>query len=1088
MVFETPIPLAEEQRKILQAIANKTSKFITVEGPPGTGKSHTISAIVFEAIKKKQSVLVLSDKKEALDVVENKLNETLKKVRPSDDFINPILRLGRDGSNFAKVVSTKSIEALRVLHRESKSQRLSRRGAYESAVKAIKENIQSKAKYTSEISLASVSEFEMALSAFKKEWGNDLDNFDDLLSAEEDYFVAQRATILALNKVREQTSQLRGEVVEFAKFFGDDASSLADAIDYLMITWSSEAYKSGALKKCTKWDDDSKAFLQGQIDGLSSLGNRLILSLFTNIDPGKSTFFSRIFSKTKVAIILRQIETTLGYTSWDVGSFNTMRDLQAFTKHVEPFYRQLSKRFGEDSYALTDHALKISPCEFDASLAKRLLKLDKSIVEEQLPYMNDDESILDILTASASNEADFYVSLGHICSMFKRNSDLFNIPENTYINKKNEIETYHALELANEIDGRVIEFSDKHRNDAKTLRKIITEKKKFPKDHFENMKEAFPCMICGLRDYAEYIPLVNELFDLIIIDEASQVSIAQALPAILRGKKIVVMGDRKQFGNVKTGNASKELNHAYFRKVQEALKSEHKVVESDLKVRANALNVTSSVLDFAESLSNFNIMLRKHFRGYPEMISFSSKYFYGNNLQAMKIRGQSIEDVLEFVELSHDGMHEPLKNTNQLEAELILERLISQLDRKDYRTVAVITPFTAQQTYVSKICSEHQRYQEFKDKLKFRCFTFDSCQGEERDIIYYSFVANPATDRLYAVLPKSLEVQDEEELDHNKRLQRVNVAFSRGKEKLVFIVSKPINELSAGGDILRHYQSVLERAKAIPTEHDVDPNSVAEKQVLEWIQQMPVYMEHQPEVIPQFRIGEYLKSIDDKYNHPKYRVDFLRRFVVEDRTREIIVEYDGFEYHFRNQVEVDAGNWEQYLSTEDVEREYILESYGYKILRINKFNRGDDPIQTLSDRISQILIAYADSGEGLVKDVLSSAREAHEGFKTGLLKHCKKCGGNKPKEEFASNNLISGYGRFCNACKGPETPRKKRGKGQPAQKGTKTCPNCLKSFPLREFVDNTTKSGRRRLCGACKRVSVRESELSSRAYFKNRRY
>ena len=349
-------------------------------------------------------------------------------------------------------------------------------------------------------------------------------------------------------------------------------------------------------------------------------------------------------------------------------------------------------------------------------------------------------------------------------------------------------------------------------------------------------------------------------------------------------------------------------------------------------------------------------------------------------------------------------------------------------------------------------------------------------------------MANPATDRLYAVLPKSLDVQDEEELDHNKRLQRVNVAFSRGKEKLVFIVSKPINELSAGGNILRHYQSVLERAKTIPTEHDVDPNSEAEKQVLEWIQQMPVYIEHQPEVIPQFRIGEYLKSIDDKYNHPKYRVDFLLRFVIEDRTREIILEYDGFEYHFRNQVEVDAGNWEHYLSTEDVEREYILESYGYKILRINKFNRGDDPIQTLSDRISEILIAYADSGEGLVKDVLSSAREAHEGFQTGALKHCKKCGQNKPKQEFTSDKLATGYGRICNACKGPETPRRKRGKGQSAQKGMKSCPNCLKSFPRTEFLDNTTKSGKRRLCGSCKRISVRKNEAKWRAYFRNRRY
>ena len=45
LVFQSPLPLAEEQRKVLSAIRNQDAKFIIVEGPPGTGKSHTITAI-----------------------------------------------------------------------------------------------------------------------------------------------------------------------------------------------------------------------------------------------------------------------------------------------------------------------------------------------------------------------------------------------------------------------------------------------------------------------------------------------------------------------------------------------------------------------------------------------------------------------------------------------------------------------------------------------------------------------------------------------------------------------------------------------------------------------------------------------------------------------------------------------------------------------------------------------------------------------------------------------------------------------------------------------------------------------------------
>ena len=71
LVFQSPVPLNEEQRKILAALRHEDARFLSIEGPPGTGKSHTITAIVFQAILNGQNVLVLSDKSEALDVVED---------------------------------------------------------------------------------------------------------------------------------------------------------------------------------------------------------------------------------------------------------------------------------------------------------------------------------------------------------------------------------------------------------------------------------------------------------------------------------------------------------------------------------------------------------------------------------------------------------------------------------------------------------------------------------------------------------------------------------------------------------------------------------------------------------------------------------------------------------------------------------------------------------------------------------------------------------------------------------------------------------------------------------------------------------
>ncbi len=117
LVFSSPIPLNSEQLQIIAAARKKGCKYITVEGPPGTGKSHTITAIVFNAILDNQNVLVLSDKKEALDVVEDKITDVMNKVRIEKNFQNPILRLGKTGSTYSQILSNAAMNDIKLHHR-----------------------------------------------------------------------------------------------------------------------------------------------------------------------------------------------------------------------------------------------------------------------------------------------------------------------------------------------------------------------------------------------------------------------------------------------------------------------------------------------------------------------------------------------------------------------------------------------------------------------------------------------------------------------------------------------------------------------------------------------------------------------------------------------------------------------------------------------------------------------------------------------------------------------------------------------------------------------------------------------------------
>ena len=1073
LVFETPIPLAEEQRKILQALGNSETRFVAVEGPPGTGKSHTISAIAFDAILNKKSILILSDTKEALDVVENKLNDTLGKVRPSDDFINPILRLGRTGSNFTKLTQNKTIDTLRVQSRAFKQSagKEARDQKYKNVVDNLKSSISDKVRLSKDIELHDIISFETELKYFVEEWEDELELFIPIFENEDNEYTEQNEAIKLIATLREELLTLDQDLTKICKKFGFDPAAVAQSFKFCKAVADRLKY-SDLFKKAPKIDPEKIQVIQEKIKEISA----------------SKGMFGYLFSGTKISAIKEDLYELIGLKTLASKGDALLNEVRNLLESAQSFYGDLTVEHYDFLELVPDvvaYSGSTNLIGLDDDWIKDLERLQDLYEDGVVPFLGDD-TLVDILMNPNSGDGEFFREFYELQTRRGDIEEMFLLPETNYLARKTELENYHALQLAASIDERVIEFADQYRNDARTLSKIIRQKKKFPRDKFEILKTAFPCMICSLRDYAEYIPLEHELFDIIIIDEASQVSIAQAFPAIIRAKKMLIMGDKMQFGNVKTSNASKELNAAYFGTVKAALESEKGFLTTDLEVRADQLNVKHSVLDFMDNMTNFPTRLKKHFRGYPEMISLSSKYFYGGGLQAMKIRGKPIDEILQFVRIDHDGLIDPSKNTNEVEARSILEMVTAQYRSGDYRSVGVITPFTEQQTLISKIFSEDGLYDEFRTKLKFRSFTFDSCQGEERDIIYYSFVATNEKDRLSHVLPKYLDAQDEEELDRNKKMQRVNVAFSRGKEKLVFVHSKDIGALSAGSDILFHYQREIENAKELPDESQLDPNSPAEKKVLDWLQQTSVYLEYRPEIKPQFEIGKYLKFLDADYRHPAYRVDFLVRFVVNNKQVDIIIEYDGFEFHFNNLSEVDSGNWQHYQNEADIEREHILESYGYKTIRINRYNVGSDPIETLDQRIASVLEQNLSDGDALIKKVVDQTATIHAGLQAGTYRTCTKCREDKPYSDFEDATTKRGRRAYCKSC-ASTVPRRRQKQGSGSKPTHKKCPNCEQEFELEEFIDLSNKSGKRGICGACKRKSIAERNARYRS-LRNRRW
>jgi len=526
--------------------------------------------------------------------------------------------------------------------------------------------------------------------------------------------------------------------------------------------------------------------------------------------------------------------------------------------------------------------------------------------------------------------------------------------------------------------------------------------------------------LAGIRDYAEYIPLEPEMFDLVIIDEASQVSIAQSLPALLRAKKVLILGDRKQFSNVKTAQARTDTNREYLNRLKEVFVK--CVSDNPTKlVRMEKFNIKTSILEFFEFIANYRTPLLKHFRGYKELISYSNKNFYNDELQVMKIRGKLADEVIRFSIIEHDGKAELVPNTNVPEINFIISDLQRLKESDSKATVGIITPHTNQQKKLMEAISAQPAKDYWFDEMKLKIMTFDTCQGEERDIVYYSMVATNSSDRLGHVFIKDLSSVNLED-DSVIRAQRLNVGFSRARECMHFVLSKPLESYSGAiGEAIRHYWQTLQEAKKERRSVDTDARSAMEPIVLNWFYQTDFWKRNKDliELVPQFEIGKYLKQLDRSYNHPAYKADFLLlcRDPGNSSMHRVIIEYDGFLEHFGGKGAGEDFGGQAYYSEKDIYRQRVLESYGYKFLRINKFNIGRDPISTLNRRLGELILIRPPSNSA-VEDIVDHIHEMAKGLQNGEMKVCAKCGQTRKLDDFKDSSLSTGYGRYCRKCKG----------------------------------------------------------------------
>jgi superfamily I DNA and/or RNA helicase len=425
---------------------------------------------------------------------------------------------------------------------------------------------------------------------------------------------------------------------------------------------------------------------------------------------------------------------------------------------------------------------------------------------------------------------------------------------------------------------------------------------RYRKDAQVALKEAtaaIPCWVMSHLQVSESMPAELGLFDLVIVDEASQSSI-DVLPVLMRAKKLLVVGDNKQVSPSNVGLASAQIDVLRNRYLHG-------------QPHAAYLTPDMSLYDMASSIYESSVMLLEHFRCHPAIISYSNKNFYGNRIKPMRLSKKSEQLSPALVAIYTPQGYRESKNSkhiNRIEAKAIIEemKLLIKDERYTNRSIGVISLLgPAQAEFI-----QSEALNEFGagtlTQVQFACGDASAFQGAERDIIFLSMVADP--ENCHA-LSRS---------DHE---QRFNVAASRARERMYLVHSVNRDHISPKDlrlNLLNHFYDLQEDQKA-SFEAKLDLcESEFEKSVFTTLHEMGYT------VTPQVKVGSY-------------RIDLV---VESDGDQRLAVECDGDSYHGPEQWHDDMTRqraleragwtfWRCFASSWSIERENMIMSLKEKL-------------------------------------------------------------------------------------------------------------------------------------------------------------
>ncbi|MBY7649507.1 MAG: hypothetical protein DBO98_03255 [Candidatus Liberibacter europaeus] len=273
-----------------------------------------------------------------------------------------------------------------------------------------------------------------------------------------------------------------------------------------------------------------------------------------------------------------------------------------------------------------------------------------------------------------------------------------------------------------------------------------------------------PCFMMGPLSVSKYLDPSNEKFDVLIMDEASQIKPENAISILARTNQVVVVGDSNQLPPTN-----------FFEKTGD---------EGDNDDDFTPVEDSESILDVCKPLFQPIRRLRWHYRSqHQSLISFSNNHFYDGDLIIFPSPAEHSDSMGVKHIYVGDGIYS--NQTNVKEAKFLVDDIMQMIKQYPKRTYGIVTLNSKQKIVIEDLIDSFRKKNSTFDNYMLQTEKTDedlfvksieNVQGDERDVIYISVTFGPNDSGVFH--------QKFGPINGKNGWRRLNVLFTRAKQHI----------------------------------------------------------------------------------------------------------------------------------------------------------------------------------------------------------------------------------------------------------------------------------------------------------------